>query len=456
MSFLPVWRGRRRNDTAPMNTHESTTFPLPAGAGEHHVVDVGADAQKGLRQQIQGEDEVGQRAADQSAGGSGDFLVQRQPGEEHEEVGGQEQQPHRARAQLAPLAVDGPQHPLAQTVIEGEQSGGGQVVAFEKGLLGLFRILLGVVLRLVEIALVVSRVLDLLRLVAVFVAGGLEVVHDGGGEIVGTAVYVNAVPTDPETGISATSSHWHQGAVAVEVAVDIETGLVTVERAHGAAWAGEVVSLPGARLQNEGNVVWGIGAALTECLAFDADGAPSVRTLLDYRLPATAARWATFGWVSLLGIAACTLCGVAFSSLPRSGRAAPAIVTPVALVLQFISGVFFPFTQLPGWMQTVAAVFPLKWMCQGMRAVFLPDSFVAQEPAGREVRAARPDSPPPRPPSQFLSPDPSRFPRPPPPPPLPFTGSCLGGRAALPAGPGGVRSMRSARALSCSVIQSGT
>lgn len=102
----------------------------------------------------------------------------------------------------------------------------------------------------------------------------------------------------------------------------------------------------------------------------------------DYRLPATATKWATFGWVSLLGIAACTLCGVAFSSLPRSGRAAPAIVTPVALVLQFISGVFFPFTQLPGWMQTVAAVFPLKWMCQGMRAVFLPDSFVAQEPAG--------------------------------------------------------------------------
>ena len=61
---------------------------------------------------------------------------------------------------------------------------------------------------------------------------------------------------------------------------------------------------------------------------------------------------------------------------------AAAVVTPVALVLQFISGVFFVFTSLPGWMQNLAAVFPLKWMCQGMRSVFLPDSFQRQELAG--------------------------------------------------------------------------
>jgi ABC-2 type transport system permease protein len=54
----------------------------------------------------------------------------------------------------------------------------------------------------------------------------------------------------------------------------------------------------------------------------------------------------------------------------------------VALVLQFISGVFFVFTQLPAWMQQVAAIFPLKWMAQGMRSVFLPASFAANEPAG--------------------------------------------------------------------------
>jgi ABC-2 type transport system permease protein len=99
-------------------------------------------------------------------------------------------------------------------------------------------------------------------------------------------------------------------------------------------------------------------------------------------LPDSGWKWLTFGWVSLLGITACTLCGIAFSSVPREGKRAPAVVTPVALVLQFISGVFFSFDQLPGWMQQVAAVFPLKWMTQGMRSVFLPDAFGSMEPAG--------------------------------------------------------------------------
>jgi ABC-2 type transport system permease protein len=101
----------------------------------------------------------------------------------------------------------------------------------------------------------------------------------------------------------------------------------------------------------------------------------------DVSLPRGLHRWLTFGWVSLLGITACTLCGIAYSSLARTGRGAPAVVTPVALVLQFISGVFFVFTDLPKWMQQVAALFPLKWMCQGMRSVFLPDSFAAAEAA---------------------------------------------------------------------------
>ncbi|PTA45815.1 ABC transporter permease [Micromonospora sp. RP3T] len=104
--------------------------------------------------------------------------------------------------------------------------------------------------------------------------------------------------------------------------------------------------------------------------------------LFDLDLPQTAAKWLTFGWVAVLGVTACTLCGIAISSLARTARSGSAVVTPVALVLQFISGVFFVFTSLPTWMQQVAAIFPLKWMCQGLRSVFLPDSFGAQEPGG--------------------------------------------------------------------------
>jgi ABC-2 type transport system permease protein len=102
----------------------------------------------------------------------------------------------------------------------------------------------------------------------------------------------------------------------------------------------------------------------------------------DVALPDTASEWLTFAWVSLLGTTACTLCGIAFSSVARTGRSAPAVVTPVALILQFISGVFFVFHQLPAWMQQIGALFPLKWMCQGMRSVFLPEAFATQEPGG--------------------------------------------------------------------------
>ena len=98
-------------------------------------------------------------------------------------------------------------------------------------------------------------------------------------------------------------------------------------------------------------------------------------------LPSNGEKWFTFFWVSVLGIAACTLCGIAFSSIPKDGKSAPAIATPPALILQFISGVYFLFKNLPGWMQTIAAIFPLKWMTQGMRSVFLPDSYADNEVA---------------------------------------------------------------------------
>ncbi len=104
--------------------------------------------------------------------------------------------------------------------------------------------------------------------------------------------------------------------------------------------------------------------------------------LFDVTMPDTAQKWFTLLWVSLLGVVVCSLLGIAYSAIPRNGRSASALVTPVVLVLQFTSGVFFVFSQLPSWMQQFASLFPLKWLCQGMRSVFLPESFAAVEPAG--------------------------------------------------------------------------
>ena len=70
--------------------------------------------------------------------------------------------------------------------------------------------------------------------------------------------------------------------------------------------------------------------------------------------------WFTFAWIWLLGGATCALLGIAFSSVPRDGESAPALITPIVLVLQFISGVFFLYSQLPTWMQKLAAIFPLE------------------------------------------------------------------------------------------------
>ncbi|HLK78074.1 MAG TPA: ABC transporter permease [Streptosporangiaceae bacterium] len=97
-------------------------------------------------------------------------------------------------------------------------------------------------------------------------------------------------------------------------------------------------------------------------------------------LPTSAAAWWTFAWVFVLGVAACSLLGIAASGLVRSAaRNGVAVVTLPFVVLQFISGVYVPFFLVPAWLRDIASVFPLEWMCRGMRSVFVPQA-VALEP----------------------------------------------------------------------------
>jgi ABC-2 type transport system permease protein len=100
------------------------------------------------------------------------------------------------------------------------------------------------------------------------------------------------------------------------------------------------------------------------------------------RLPSSPGRWLTFAWVFILGTICFSLLGIAISSLPRSARSATAVVMLPLTVLQFISGVYVPATLVPPWLRDIASVFPLKWMCQGLRSAFLPQQAVVLEPAG--------------------------------------------------------------------------
>lgn len=109
---------------------------------------------------------------------------------------------------------------------------------------------------------------------------------------------------------------------------------------------------------------------------------PVARYGYDVPMPVDVGHWLTFAWVAALGALAGTVLGIAVSALPGSAASTNTAVSAFAIVLQFLSGVFFAFPELPGWMQQVAAVFPLKWLTQGMRSAFLPEGAGAFEIAG--------------------------------------------------------------------------
>jgi xanthine dehydrogenase YagR molybdenum-binding subunit len=79
------------------------------------------------------------------------------------------------------------------------------------------------------------------------------------------------------------------GIQVVEVAVDVETGEVVVERVYAAHDVGRIVNALGARSQVEGGIIQGIGHTLSEQRLHDpADGRILTTTLDAYRMPTIA------------------------------------------------------------------------------------------------------------------------------------------------------------------------
>jgi len=127
-----------------------------------------------------------------------------------------------------------------------------------------------------------------------------------------------------------------------------------------------------------GKAILAVVVCLLEVAALLAAGVG----IFGLHLPSTAGRWLTLAWVLALGAATCSLLGVALSCLVKaSARSAVAVMNLPYLVLSFISGVYFVFSQLPAGLQQVAAIFPLKWICQGLRSAFLPDTMQVVERA---------------------------------------------------------------------------
>ena len=99
-------------------------------------------------------------------------------------------------------------------------------------------------------------------------------------------------------------------------------------------------------------------------------------------LPGDTGTWLTLISIFYLGLIATSILGVAVSALPRSAKSATSVILPPILILQFISGVFLSFSQLPEFLQNFASVFPVKWIAQGFRSVFYPDALKVAEMGG--------------------------------------------------------------------------
>jgi ABC-2 type transport system permease protein len=88
--------------------------------------------------------------------------------------------------------------------------------------------------------------------------------------------------------------------------------------------------------------------------------------------------WLTLSWVLALGLVATLPIGAVLGSVFVSVRSQGLLTLPI-LGMIAISGIFYPLTVLPEWVQWIAQAFPIYWLGLGMRSALLPDAAVAVE-----------------------------------------------------------------------------
>jgi ABC-2 type transport system permease protein len=92
--------------------------------------------------------------------------------------------------------------------------------------------------------------------------------------------------------------------------------------------------------------------------------------------------WLVLLWVATLGLLATLPWGAVIGSLVRSPNSAFGLTMLPLIALTAISGIFYPISALPGWVQGVAQVFPIYWLGLGIRSALLPDAAAVLEISG--------------------------------------------------------------------------
>jgi ABC-2 type transport system permease protein len=93
---------------------------------------------------------------------------------------------------------------------------------------------------------------------------------------------------------------------------------------------------------------------------------------------ADAGTWLTLAWVLVLGLLATLPLGAIIGSLMPSARSAGLLTLGMGAIIA-VSGVFYPITHLPRFLQWIGQVFPLYWLGLGMRSALLPSGLAAVE-----------------------------------------------------------------------------
>jgi ABC-2 type transport system permease protein len=88
--------------------------------------------------------------------------------------------------------------------------------------------------------------------------------------------------------------------------------------------------------------------------------------------------WLTLAWVLALGLLATLPIGAMLGSLFPSVRSANVMMLGTFGLIA-ISGIFYPITHLPAWLQWVGQAFPLYWLGLGVRSARLPGNLAAVE-----------------------------------------------------------------------------
>jgi ABC-2 type transport system permease protein len=146
-------------------------------------------------------------------------------------------------------------------------------------------------------------------------------------------------------------------------------GLLAVEREDGTLLRAKAIPngmlgyLVGKVVSVSGTILFSVGTSL-------------ITGLLLFR--GLSVTWPTLIWVLLLGLLATLPIGAVLGCLFPSSRSAGLLTLSVG-VLVGVSGIFYPITHLPHWLQWVGQVFPMYWLGLGMRSALLPSGMAAVE-----------------------------------------------------------------------------